>query len=444
MEALTVQSVTREPLAPPSVEERRALVHRVAASEQFSRATRLRDFLVYVGKQSLREGSPEVHEQEIGEKVFGRPEGYDRSQDNIVRVNATELRKRIDSFFANEGISEPLIFEIPRGGYKLTFRWRVATPAPAVQSQMEAVLVEPAAKPRLSWRALLASRLLWVLLTLFFAIAAVDNYLQLRAVEQKLHPWKAMPVVASFWQDFLDGPLQTDIILPDSSISLNEEITRHPIALNDYLSHSYVDQIRTSSYGVDRKTDLEGIFSHNLITFGDVRAAQHILALDPASTNLRLTTARFYNADSVKNHNLILIGGKKANPWAFLFEDQMNFSLDQDNDTLLMFVTDRKPLAGENTRYSEHTASKGPVGYSIVGYLPNPSHNGSAIVLAGTSSEATNAAAEFLSSEEQMEQLLKVLHAKSFPHFEVLLRTSQLSGTSFHAELVAYRTYPNQ
>src|SRR5580693_4822942 len=117
----------------PTIEERRALIERVAASEQFSRSARLRDFLLYVGKQSLKDGCPEIHEQEIGAKVFGRPSSYDRSQDNIVRVNATELRKRIDQYFANEGANETLILEIPRGGYKPVFRRRVL-PAEATAS----------------------------------------------------------------------------------------------------------------------------------------------------------------------------------------------------------------------------------------------------------------------------------------------------------------------
>src|SRR5580692_10542501 len=102
----------------PSVEERRALIERVAASDQFSRSARLRDFLLYVGRQSIKEGCHEIHEQEIGAKVFGRPESYDRTSDNIVRVNATELRKRIESYFALDGAREALIFEIPRGSYK--------------------------------------------------------------------------------------------------------------------------------------------------------------------------------------------------------------------------------------------------------------------------------------------------------------------------------------
>ena len=113
---------------PPSIEDRRALIERVAASEQFSRSTRLRDFLLYVGKQSLKEGCPEIHEQEIGARVFGRPASYDRSADNIVRVNATELRKRIESYFESKGANEPLVFEIPRGAYRLVFHRRLAEP----------------------------------------------------------------------------------------------------------------------------------------------------------------------------------------------------------------------------------------------------------------------------------------------------------------------------
>ena len=72
----------------PSVDEKRALIDRIAGSAQFRRSARLRDFLLYVGAQSLKDGCPDIHEQEIGAKVFGKPLAYDRGQDNIVRVSA--------------------------------------------------------------------------------------------------------------------------------------------------------------------------------------------------------------------------------------------------------------------------------------------------------------------------------------------------------------------
>jgi hypothetical protein len=433
----------------PTVEERRALILRVASSEQFKRSARLRDFLLYVGKQSLNDNRPKIHEQEIGEKVFGRPAGYDRGLDNIVRVNASELRKRVDAYFETAGAAESLIFEIPRGAYNPAFSRRTpkadaqlpppaenATPAPDASPVQELKQPTRAGIPAAVGITALAA-------SLVLAVACVVLLVQLHNTQMKLHPWRSSPAVAAFWENFLGSNQETDIILPDSSVSLNEEITRRQIPLNDYLNRSYLSQINSSSLGDDRKGDLEGIFSHNLVTFGDVRAAQQILALDPSSPSLRLTTARFSTADSMKNHNVILIGGAKANPWVMLFDDQMNFSLDQDNNTLLMAVTNRKPQAGESARYAESSSQKGPVGYSIIAYLPNPGHTGNAIILAGTSSEATHAAAEFLTSEDQMKQLRSVLHSGKLPHFEALLKTSQLSGTSFHAELVAYRAYPD-
>jgi hypothetical protein len=79
------------------------------------------------------------------------------------------------------------------------------------------------------------------------------------------------------------------------------------------------------------------------------------------------------------------------------------------------------------------------VGYSVVAYLPNPSRTGNAIILAGTDSDATDAAAEFPTSEEKFQN---TLHVKTLPYFEILLKTSRLSGTSLNAEPIAYRTYP--
>ena len=143
------------------IQERSELIDRIAASSQFRRSARLRDFLLYVGRQSLKDGCPEIHEQEIGARVFGRPAHYDRSQDNIVRVNATELRKRIDQYFITDGAHETLIMEIPRGGYRPVFRRRataattVTALAPVTEPETPQVLrplpERTALEPRQSW-----------------------------------------------------------------------------------------------------------------------------------------------------------------------------------------------------------------------------------------------------------------------------------------------------
>jgi len=429
-----------------SIDERRALVERIAASVQLRRSARLRDFLLYVGRQALIEGCPEINEQEIGAKVFGRSSSYDRSQDNIVRVNATELRKRIDLYFASEGAHESLIIEIPRGGYKPIFRRRTPKlqehPSLSVVPYQSTVSlpgdVDPAARsvfPK-------AARILWPMLSLVFAVVCLVLFQQNRTMRKTLYAWDGKPAVAAFWADFLHSHQQTDIVLPDASVTLIEDLTQHPISLGDYLSRNYMRQVQASDVSPDRRFDLNQIYNRNLVTFGDFRAAQQILALTPVSSSLHLALSRYYMADSIKRNNVILIGGKKANPWIRLFDDQMNFSLDYDAAHSQGFVANRNPQPGEETIYSAPVDPNTLTSYSVIAYLPNPSRTGNAIILAGMDSDATNAAAEFLTSEEQLEKFQKILHLQTFPYFEVLLKTSRLSGTSFSAEPIAYRTYP--
>jgi hypothetical protein len=433
----------------PGLEERRELIERVAASEQFSRSARLRNFLLYVGRQSLKEGRPEIHEQEIGAKVFGRPDSYDRSADNIVRVNATELRKRIDSYFALDGAKETLIFEIPRGGYKPVFRQRGPEPVEhrtpfrdesvpgASATSAEAAVHERG--PSLSQLA----NVVWLVVCLSLAIACAVQYRENRTMKKALNPWENQPAVASFWAGFLDPHRQTDLVLPDDSASVMEDISNQPLTLGNYMSREFIGQIESSKMSADRKEDVYQVLNHNLVTFGAVRAAQALLGEIPATYPHYLTLARYFTADELKRDDVVLIGGKKSVPWDYLFDDELNFVTDYDYDHALQIVRNRNPKPGEQAVYAVPVASNSLIGYTVIAYLPNPSGTGSVIILAGTDSDATGAAASFLISEDQMEKLRGAFHSDRFPYFEVLLKTSRLSGTFFNADLVAYRTYPN-
>jgi len=447
----SIPEIPVSPAAPsdelPGLEERRALIERVAASEQFSRSVRLRDFLLYVGRQSLKPDSPEIHEQEVGEQVFGRPSSYDRSQDNIVRVNATELRKRIELYFATIGANEPLVFEIPRGSYKPVFRLRPPSGSPAFQlSADSAAPVHPEADTVLASRdhARLAVHVAWAALCLVLALACAFLLQQVVKMRKMLEPWSGQPAVAMFWSGFINAHRQTDVVLPDDSISVIEDITGSPVFLPDYLNRGFLRQIQSSAMSSDRKQDLTQIFNHNLVTFGAVKAAQIVLGEIPQGYPRYLTLARHFTADDVMRDNVVFVGGKKAVPWDHLFDDQLNFVTDYDDVQGLGFVRNRNPKAGEQSRYTVSTAPDNLIGYATIAYVPNPSHTGRTLIIAGTDSDATGAAAAFLTSEDQMNKLLRTLHASRFPYFEVVLKTSRVSGTFFDAELIAYRSYSGQ
>jgi hypothetical protein len=447
-----VNAGAKEVLDEPSVDERRQLIERVASSAHFRRSARLRDFLLYVGGQSLREGRAEIHEQEIGAKVFERSPSYDPSQDNIVRVNATELRKRIDLYFATDGVHEPLVLKIPRGGYKPVFHRRPPNDSPPAlppTPQPEITRAEPVshpppvtvAAPNSGSR---AATFAWAAAAIVLAIVCAVLLKQNLALRSSRAPWAARPTVEAFWKDFVNGQQEVDIVLPDASVTMSAEITHQSMMLSDYLEHNYINQQEAASLSPDRARDLADIFSHSLVTLGDFHAAQQILTLPPIAPTVRLVLARFYTPDSIKRNSFVLLGGRKANPWMGLFEEQLNFRLAFDPQHNEAIVTNRQPQHGEKPSYAAWTdANDLTTGYCVVGYLANPNRTGNVIMLAGTDSDTTNAAAEFLTSETFLAKFRSMLNVKRFPHFEVLLKTSRVSNTSLNTEVIAYRIHPD-
>jgi len=183
--------MTTESQAAPAALDAEAcweVLRRVAANPSLKRAARLREFLEWVGTRSLMEGRTDLHEQEIGHAVFGRSEGYDTSQDNIVRVSASELRKRIDAYFAGDGKDEPLIFELPRGSYTPQFRLRAvpSEPVPAPVAAPEAATQEAipiTVKPQRRERMLLV---VVSMIALLLAIACAALWRQNRELRQQI------------------------------------------------------------------------------------------------------------------------------------------------------------------------------------------------------------------------------------------------------------------
>ncbi len=422
-----------------TVEERLALVERVACSAAFSKSVRLRDFLRYVGQRAAKPDAAEVHEQEIGEKVFGRRRDYDRSQDNIVRVNATELRRRIDTYFATEGADDPIVFFIPRGSYLPVFRPRSAIAYPAKHDSDPVILAAgpTPASPQHTVRN-------WMMAALLVILGLACGFLlwQNAHLRKEASAPDKRPTVDAFWANMINAKRDTDIVLPDDSISVEEEMTGKRIPLRDYTDRNFMHHLDVGALSPDRTTDIQLVLSHNLVTLGGFYAALRIHDLEPRSTSLHLAWARFYSADSMKQDNVVLIGGAKANPWVGLYEDQLNFKFDYNNPAHALRIQNRHPQPGEESSLSADASSSDLAGYAVAAYLPNQSNKGNVVLLLGSDSDASNAAAEYLTSEDSLNNLLQTLHRKTFPHFELLLQVSRVRGTSLAAKIITYRIYP--
>src|SRR5579872_749868 len=87
-------SLTSAPRKNPgsTIDNRKLLVERLAASSYLNKSARLHDMFLYLCERVLDHSAEVIHEQEVGHRVFGRPPDYDTNADNIVRVHASTLR----------------------------------------------------------------------------------------------------------------------------------------------------------------------------------------------------------------------------------------------------------------------------------------------------------------------------------------------------------------
>ena len=84
------------PSEPQNGEPSRALLERIKASPDLSRSPRLRQLFVYLCEKGLAEPGASLSEEQIGVEVFGRSPGYDTGTDTIVRVQVSQLRKKLE------------------------------------------------------------------------------------------------------------------------------------------------------------------------------------------------------------------------------------------------------------------------------------------------------------------------------------------------------------
>src|ERR1700722_12682497 len=105
-----------------SAEGVRDELQRILKSALFLNSQRPGQFLRFVVESTLAGRQEQIKEYLIGVEVFGRPEDYDPKQDPIVRIEAGRLRKRLGEYYSGLGVNDPLIIDLPKGGYVPAFR----------------------------------------------------------------------------------------------------------------------------------------------------------------------------------------------------------------------------------------------------------------------------------------------------------------------------------
>jgi hypothetical protein len=102
----------------------RVELNHVLESAAFRTSKRCRDFLAYIVKHTITGAQLTLKERSIGVELFQLPHDFDTGQHTIVRVTASEVRKKLaQHYLAENGAVHPVRIGLPPGSYSAEFRW---------------------------------------------------------------------------------------------------------------------------------------------------------------------------------------------------------------------------------------------------------------------------------------------------------------------------------
>lgn len=96
-------------------------LERTLAHPLFQGSLRLSAFLRYAVDRTLAGEASGLKEYVIGVEVFARGSSFDPQVDNVVRVSANRLRSKLAEYYHGAGHADPVVIDIPRGGYVAVF-----------------------------------------------------------------------------------------------------------------------------------------------------------------------------------------------------------------------------------------------------------------------------------------------------------------------------------
>lgn len=104
-----------------------------------------RTFLRYLVEQTLAGHADRLKGYTIGTAVFERDASFDAQADPVVRTEAARLRRALERYYLVAGQADPVLIEVPKGGYVPIFTQGTALKSnPPVDSQPVTVSIGPA------------------------------------------------------------------------------------------------------------------------------------------------------------------------------------------------------------------------------------------------------------------------------------------------------------
>ena len=111
---------------------------RIISSSALNGTERSRRMLDYLVKEVLAGRQVRIKAYSIATEVLGRAESFDPQKDPIVRIEAARLRRGLEHYYLTDGRDDPIVIDVPKGGYVPQFTRR-----PEAGAALTAIPAEP-------------------------------------------------------------------------------------------------------------------------------------------------------------------------------------------------------------------------------------------------------------------------------------------------------------
>lgn len=424
-----------------TTEEDIALIQRhvkeVIEGSAFKGSQRSGQFLKYIVDQALAGHFEALKERVIGVELFGRIPTYDTGEDAIVRVTASDVRKRLLQHYGRYGATSEFRISLPPGSY---------IPEISRDLPREIALAHHAIEPEITEAAP-------------GTLAAVPIAIP-REIPQKgrFHPWiipcllvtflnvalwgffwfhfshKASPAASILpWSMLLNSQHSLQVITSDPDMAEIQGYTGQPITVSDYANHNYIPDPGKLT---PEMKEISGILLRgNKAALVDAPIAVNIAELALANgKKIDVHPARSVQLANLQtDDNFVLLGSPRSNPWSAFFSDQLSFRFIYDKASGQEVIRNVNPGPREQAEYVP-TALGWATGqsYALIALVRNPDQNGQVLLLAGANAEGTEAAGRLVTDLPRLAAALKTCGiSPSDPrqHFELLLRLNMMAGS---------------
>ncbi len=420
------------------------VAERASQSQELCRATQLRAILLYIVRQAILAPEEQIHEFDIAHRVLGRQDDFNPLDDNIVRVQMTRLRKRLDAYFSTAGKDEEFIISVLPGSYKAVFSPRKELPQERIQENeigsSADVIVDTEVMPAVFEKPAKAKSF-YLRYLLIIAVALALGYFGGDHVWSITNRSQAPATISNpLIRQIFTPHAVVNVVVADAALVLLQDAVHSDIPLSEYLDHSYPDRLLDTINNPDLKTTLKAVTHHSLTSLNNVDVAERCSHWGTISgSKVYIRYARYMHVRDFEQGNFVIVGSRRSNLWTSLFEGNLNFYLEEDPATHTFHFRNRKPKPGEPQIYeAQYEGSGVHIGYVDIAILPNLTGTGTVLLFNGLRMENNEAASNLIFDSEVPDSLKHTLSTISATSkTEILLRVRSIGGAENGWEVVS-------